>query len=218
MTRLAGGAPSLADVILAGIEDRLREFNTACPGEVIEYDPERQTATVRPMVAGFVPDDENALILEYPPDIYDVPVIFNRSLGGGMTLPFGRGDSVQLLYNQRDIGQWRATNVRGSPGDHRINSMSGAVAIPGLYADANKLSLHDATNLVLYVLGDALVKLGGATASEFIALSTKLDLVINAFVAPTLAGTLADAATLQNAVRAVWTLGDSCAATKVQAL
>jgi hypothetical protein len=237
MGRFDGGAPSMSDVIKDAIEDRLREFNTATPGEVMEYDAERQTATVRPMVAGAALNDEGAFVLEYPPDIYDVPVIFPRSLKGYITLPFGLGDTVQILYNQRDIGQWRATNQRGSPGDHRINSMAGAVAIAGLYADENSLDTHDVDHLVIGVLGSAVVKLGGPSAADYIALSNKVDALIDMLFAllsgnqpldpatgapigtPWLpSGTLADAGALKTAALALLPYVISSAATKVKAL
>jgi hypothetical protein len=239
MGRFDGGAAGWADIIKDAIEDRLREFNTATPGEVMEYDATRQTATVRPMVAGAALNDEGAFVLEYPPDIYDVPVLFHRALGGGITLPFRVGDTVQILYNQRDIGQWRATNQRGSPGDHRINSMAGAIAIAGLYADSNALETHDTQNLVIYVTGGgSFVKLGSADATAFVALASKVDLLIEMFGAllagdqvndPTTgapipgalwvtAGTLADAGALKTAAGLILPFLISSAATKVKAI
>jgi hypothetical protein len=183
MGRFDGGAAGWADIIKDAIEDRLREFNTATPGEVMEYDATRQTATVRPMVAGAALNDEGAFVLEYPPDIYDVPVLFPRSRFGGVTLPFGVGETVQILYNQRDIGQWRATNQRGSPGDHRINSMAGAVALVGCYADVNTLETHDAMNVVIYIEGGGrYVLLGSGAATSFVALSDLVEAQLTALV------------------------------------
>jgi hypothetical protein len=167
--------PSLADVILTGIEDRLRELNTSEPGEIVSYDATTQTARVRPLLARAVPDDDNALILEYAPDVFDVPVMFPRSLKGYLTFPIGAGDTGLLVYPMRDIGQWRATGQRGDPGDNRICTMAGAVFIPGLVPDSQQLANVSTSDVVLGVLLTAKLLLGGPTASDYVALSSKVE-------------------------------------------
>jgi hypothetical protein len=172
--RFADGA-GIVDVIREGMEDRIRALNTSEPGEVVSYDVDTQTATVRPMVAGSVLDDDNAFVLEYPPDIYDVPVMHLRSRAGYLHMPIITGDTGLLVYPQRDIGQWRSTGQRGSPGDHRACSKSGAVLVLGLMTNERALDGMSSEDLILGVLGAALLLLGGPSATDYVALSSKVE-------------------------------------------
>lgn len=213
-------SPSLADVIIRGMEDRLRSLHTSEPGEIVSYDATRQTARVRPVVLRGILDDEGFIVTEEAPDIFDVPVVFPRCGLGYMTFPMRVGDTGLIIYPMRDIGQWRATGQLSDPGDHRVCSMSGAVFLPGIAPDS-EIAAASSSDVVIGVLSTALLMLGGPSATDFVALSTKLDTVINALATAVPAAGDGGAA-LQAAVRAAWNpsapFTSSCAATKVKAL
>lgn len=218
MSRFA--SPSLADVITEGIDDRLRSLHTSEPGRILSFNPSTQTARVCPVILRSFLDDEGFIVTEEAPDIFDVPVIFPRTRAGYITFPIEVGDHGLIIYPMRDIGQWRATGQLCDPGDHRVCSMSGAVFIPGLYPDANQLASVSTENVVIGTLGASKIQMGSPSAADYIALSTKLDAVINALATAVPAAGDGGAA-LQAAVRAAWNpsapFTSSCAATKVLA-
>lgn len=222
MSRYEGAG--LADVVLVGIEDRLRELNTAEPGQIVDFDSATQTATVRPMLQRAVLDDDGEYQLETPPDIYDVPVIFPRSRLGYLTFPISQGDSGLIVYGMRDIGQWRYTGVQGSPGDHRVCSMAGAMFLPGLYPDADKLPATNGSHVVLAPLSGAYVLLGSSSATEFLAIASKVetqlgklvDAIANAAVGTSDGGAAFKANVLSNLASYGFNAAGSTAATKVK--
>jgi hypothetical protein len=168
-------SPSLADVLLEATEDRVRRLHTAEPGEVLEYNATEQVVTVRPFIQRGVLDDDGAYVREDAPEVFDVPVMFPRTRAGYLTFPISQGDTGLIVYAMRDIGQWRYTGQRGSPGDHRVASMAGAIFIPGLYARKDKLSNVSNQHVVLSGLDGAEVRLGHPSPASYAALATKVD-------------------------------------------
>jgi len=219
MSRFTGA--SLADVVIEGIEDRLREFHTAEPGRIVSFDAAKQTAIVRPMLQRAVLDDDDEYQLETPPDIHDVPVQFPRSRLGYLTFPISQGDSGLIVYAMRDIGQWRYTGPQGSPGDQRVASMAGAVFLPGLYPNADKLPTVNTTHVVLAPLQAAHLLLGGPNATQFIAMAnlvlSELNAIRNLFNTHTHGGVTTGGGA-SGVPSALMGPAGSVAATKVKAL
>lgn len=166
---LNGGTPGLADVFELALDGRLRGLHVALPGKVTEYDATTQTATVQPTVQQAVQDPDGFWIHETLPEIYDVPVMFMRSPSFTLTFPIPVGTTGQLLFNERDIGQWRHTGQIGSPGDQRCHSLAGAVFFPTMAPDADVSSVS-ATHAVVGLPTSAML-LVGAGATEYVALA-----------------------------------------------
>ena len=173
--RRFGGSPTQADVLREVIEDRLRAVHTALPAEVVEWDATTQTVSARPTVWGATPDQDGRYVDEPLPTIFDVPVMFPRSGGGYITFPIAAGDTVLLVFAERSIGQWRYTGRDGSPGDQRTHTLSGAVAIPGLFPRSGALPSSAIVAGSVVIVGTTEVRLGAPTASDFVALSSKVD-------------------------------------------
>lgn len=241
--RLSGSTPSLADVIEEAIESHSLRLHTALPGVIKEWDPATQTASVKPAVQQSVRNLKGEHIFEDLPLIYDVPVMFARTLGGGVTCPVAVGDTGLLVFPELDPGQWRYSDPSAAPrsaGDQRRHDISGAVLLLGLYQNAHKVADFDNENVVVTANGSANVLLGGPTASDFVALSSKVDqalLMISRLLAglqvnmpgvtPTTpipggiwtpTGTLADAVALKTAALAIASYIPDTSATKVKAL
>jgi len=142
--------PAPADLVRAQLEAHDLERYTALPGRVQSYDASTQTADVVPLVRHPVPQPDGSYEHEELPVIPAVPVLWPRTGRWMLTLPFGAGDTVQLLVNTADIGRWRTGD--GSvvdPGDQRRQHLAHAVAIPGLYTRARALEHASATELLL---------------------------------------------------------------------
>lgn len=172
---LRGSTPNTADVILMAIDAARRRMHTALPGKVLEYDAATQTATVQPMVQQGVQDEDGYWTHETLPEIYDVPVMFLRSPSFTLTFPIPVGTTGQIVFNERDIGQWRHTGQCGSPGDQRCHSLAGAVFFPTMAPD-DSVAAVSAEHAVLAVTGvSTKLLLGGPTATQFVALAEKVD-------------------------------------------
>lgn len=237
--RLSGSTPSLADVIDEAIESHSLRLHTALPGVIKEWDSATQTASVKPAIQQSVRDLKGRHIFEDLPLIYDVPVMFPRTLAGYITFPITVGDTGLLIFPELDPGQWRYSDASAPPrsaGDQRRHDISGAVFVPGLYQNTYAIGDFDDENVV--VASPTLVKLGGPTASDFVALSSKVDqalLMISRLLAGlqvnepgtgtpipgaiwTPTGTLADAVALKTAAGLVAPFIPDTSATKVKAL
>lgn len=137
--------PSATDVILSAIRAQMLDLYTFMPATVLDYDALLQTCTVQPAFKASYIDPP---ITESLPKIQDVPVIFNRSSSRGAQFPLKKGDGVGLMFSQRSLDDWFSKSnsvVDVELTSARTHDINDAVAIPGLFSDAGKLSgLKDA--------------------------------------------------------------------------
>ena len=137
--------PSETDIILSAIRSQMLDLYTFMPATVLDYDALLQTCTVQPAFKATYIDPPKT---ESLPKIQDVPVIFNRSSTRGAQFPLKKGDGVGLMFSQRSLDDWASKS--NSVNDVQLTSarthdINDAVAIPGLFSDAGKLSgLKDA--------------------------------------------------------------------------
>lgn len=132
--------PSETDIILSAIRSQMLDLYTFMPATVLDYDALLQTCTVQPAFKATYIDPPKT---ESLPKIQDVPVVFNRSSSRGAQFPLSKGDGVGLLFSQRSLDDWFSKS--NSVDDvlltsARTHDITDAVAIPGLFPDAGKLS------------------------------------------------------------------------------
>lgn len=120
----------LLDLVLANFQ---RGIHTSMPGRVESYDAATQTCEVLPQLKRQTPDGEGGYTTEDLPVLPHVPVCFPRGGGFFMSFPLQRGDFVLLVFSERAIGNWRQKGEASAPGDLRMHSLAGAVAIPGVF-------------------------------------------------------------------------------------
>lgn len=212
----------LVNAVKSAIESRVRNIHTAIPGRVESYDAGTQTASIVPMVIPTVPGaDEDDGEAEAPlPKLLSVPVIFPRAGDFAITFPVRKGDTVLLVFAERDIGRWRATGERERPIVSTPHGISGAVAIPGLYPSGDALSGVDEDALFLGQPGsfgvritDERAEVGGS--SDAAALASKVDELIDAFTG--MAPVAQDGgAALQEAVKTKWETIKTTASSKLK--
>lgn len=168
-----------SEVIRRAIESRLGDVYTALPGRVESYDPSSQTADVAPCVKRPVPTANGDIILEKMPIIPNVQILFPR--GGAFTIswPIAKGDHVLLVFMTYAIGQWRKTGETSPPGDLRMHHLSNAIAIPILAPNAGALPESQAGDNA-YIIAGPMIKLGAADATDFAAMSSKVNSNFNA--------------------------------------
>lgn len=76
--------------------------------------------------------------------IYNVPVVFPSGGGGILSFPLEVGDTVLLVFAQRDITNFlEGDGSEVSPETLRTHDINDAIAIPGLYPFSKNLSPND---------------------------------------------------------------------------
>lgn len=88
------------------------------PGKIVSFDPQTQTATVKPLYK----PKFNGQAVEMP-DLYEIPVRFARGGNGALTFPVSEGDRVTLRPQMRDTELYH-TEDDGQPSDARSFSLA----------------------------------------------------------------------------------------------
>lgn len=136
------------------IDYALDNANTAIPAYVTKYNSATQTVDVQVPFLDIYEIDGQSTQQEHPwPELPDVPIVFPRGGGWSITWPLSKGDNVLLVFAQRSIDDWWATNGQSkiSPVDLRRQDISDAFAIPGPPTDKTKLKADhvSATDLII---------------------------------------------------------------------
>lgn len=158
--------PSLNELLERVYQAHAESTRGAMPATVVAYNFATQRVDVQPATQVYVEGELQAL-----PIIQGVPVVFQGGTLGSLTTPLAPGDGVWLAPAEVDMSAWLVTGTPGSPpATKRRFSLSDCVAFPGLRTTAGPLPAGslDATATVLR---SSDVRLGGATAVNFVALA-----------------------------------------------
>lgn len=110
----------------------VNDIHTALPGQVVSFNAEKGTATVKP-IGKFITSDN--IVLAYP-DIAEVPVVFPCSVNAGIAFPVMPGDNCLLIISEVELDEWR--NGAEAEGSLKFD-LTNAIAIPGLLNTGNGL-------------------------------------------------------------------------------
>jgi hypothetical protein len=128
--------PTLEEVISEAIADSLLNLYTSMPGQVVSYDPAKQTISVKPCIKS---TDANGVVTERP-QIDNVPVMFPRGKKSSFTFPIQAGDPVLLVFSMRSLDVWKQKGGIVDPLDFRKFNITDAFAIPGGSAKSKVLA------------------------------------------------------------------------------
>lgn len=106
------------DVVGAAIQDALASQWGNMPGEVVDFNPQNQTATVKPLYKPI--HDGEAVEM---PNLYEVKIAQLRTASGAVTYPIKPGTKVMLHTMMRSQENYDE-NSDGTPSDRRINHLS----------------------------------------------------------------------------------------------
>lgn len=163
--------PTLNDVIEAAVEDRLDNFWTGIPAEVLSFDSANRRATIRIMIANAV-EDGSGTKFWYHPTIYSVPVVFpwgtsaEDGTGYGITFPFGPGDTGVYVVSTLPLHHWQSRgagiklNLDEDKGSR--NNVAHGFLIPSVHAVKDVPVAVDQTAIVLH----GKTKVGGPDGTE----------------------------------------------------
>jgi hypothetical protein len=171
--------PTLADLIRTGVRSITDAMHVSMPAVIQKYDPATQLCEVQPTVRLPISDGDPIKL----PVISNVPFLFPT--GGGFTIVWTPlpGDEVQLLCSSHAIDDWLVTgNSDQVPTSPRRFSITDAVAIPGIRSikRPRESAVTAGTDLVIGREDGAVeirvsasdIKLGGPTATDFVALAS----------------------------------------------
>ncbi len=170
--------PTWAEVIRTALEASKAGLHVSTPGIVESYDPETQTATVKPTLPRPSLTRDGYEFLDLPV-LPRVPIKFERAGGFFISYPVAKGDRVMLVFMDRSMDQWSELGREGDPRDGRTHDLSDGVAIVGLYPASEPLADAHATNMVLgkdggvqiHIKPSGEIHIGSENAADFIALA-----------------------------------------------
>jgi hypothetical protein len=163
-----------------------RDLRVAMPGKIVSYDAGTQLASVQPQIRRELRQlvDDRGRVFDDMPIIPAVPVCFPRFGPWFLSFPVQAGDHCLLIVCDQDLTRWRETGDVVDPYMPSSHHIADAVAVPGLFPEANALGGAHASNLVLghdsgaqiHVTGGE-IRLGGASASDPVARKSDLDAI-----------------------------------------
>lgn len=107
-------------------------FRARCciPGIVQSYNPENNTAEVQPAIREKVVGEGGVVSYQALPLLINVPVVFPRVVGAGITFPLKKNDQCLVVFSDLAIDNfWQKGSVQ-NPVEIRRHDLSDGIAIP----------------------------------------------------------------------------------------
>ena len=122
---------SLETIMTSWIESYMQDVYTCMPAIVLNVrDIGEMRVDVQPVINHLFKD---GTLLEYPP-IGNVPLIFPSTRNSAITMPVAQGDTVMLMFSQKDMSNFKAGADRPhDPNTRRWMNLNDAVAIVGVH-------------------------------------------------------------------------------------
>lgn len=153
--------PDLRSVLNAHRREVFGSLNCHQVGQIVAFDPDLQTATVKIAMNKQVVDytrNPPAYVYKPYPLLTDCPVFFQ---GGGdkgfLTFPVAVGDPCLILFNDRDLDNWFDGGANTPPNSARLHDLSDGLVLVGFRNKANKLASVDADHAQLSCKGGRLL-------------------------------------------------------------
>lgn len=159
--------PSLAEIISRAIDSKLLDLYTCLPGIVESFSAETNRADIKIAIGRPTPNEDQDIQYE---DIGTLPNVQIAFFGAGNFKIFcsvKKGDFVLVLFTSINCNEFFRKKIETNPVDTRMHSLGNPIAIPLMILQT------DNANNSLVLEGE--VKLGSASASDFVALSSKVD-------------------------------------------
>jgi hypothetical protein len=166
--------PTLGETINQLIDAKLVNIHTSIPAIVEAYNAQNKTVDVIPAIKRKRITGE----IETIQRINNVPIAYYQSENAIFSFPLQKGDSVQLIFNERSIDKWRKSGGLVFPDDIRKFDLSDAVAYPtlkyngsGLEADSDHLMIKNGNSQIRLSNGSVEIK---GTSDELVDLCNQL--------------------------------------------
>lgn len=123
-------------------ESILRELRSSMPGEIVDFDPATQTATVQPLIRDYQEGDKGTEYVPLPL-LQDVPVLCPGGGGYAITFPVKAGDECMLFIADRCMDAWFQSGGMQNPVVMCAHDISDAVAIVGFRSRPKALTAYN---------------------------------------------------------------------------
>ncbi len=161
--------PNLRDVLNAHRREIFAALNCHQVGEIVSFNNDLQTATVKIAVNKQVVDYTKSppeYVYKPYPLLTDCPVFM---IGGGengyLTFPVRAGDTCLILFNDRDLDNWFAGGANTPPNSSRLHDLSDGLVMVGFRNKANAIQGFDADHAILAYKGGTM-KVGDKLAFD----------------------------------------------------
>lgn len=108
-------------------ENYINNMRVAIPAIIVQFDSQKQTASVQPAIKDTLQGNFVAL-----PELSDVPVQFPRAGGYSLTFPVKAGDECLLVFSDMCIDGWWQLGGIQNQAEKRRHDLSDACAILGI--------------------------------------------------------------------------------------
>jgi hypothetical protein len=122
------------DALDALIDHRQAQMWTALPVRFEEWDSEKNTAKVQPLIKVTRRKDDGSQERVELPQLEDAPVHFMSGGGATMTFPIKKGDTGLAIFSSRSIDQWHQSGNVEQQISARMHDLSDGWIIPGGHA------------------------------------------------------------------------------------
>ena len=183
--------PTLATLLVDAINSRLIEFRVSMPCKISKYNSSDGTVDVEVTLKDQKPQSDGTVELKDFPPIQDVPIRWQRCGKGWITLPLAAGDPGHLIFSDRSLSNWAASN-KGEVVDPKslsLHNFDGAIFEPGLVNTSSPIDSPDLENIVIHVMNKLMLGEKGLTDDNLVALAklvkTELDnlrTALNSFI------------------------------------
>lgn len=170
---------SITDILQRANDSQQENLHTATSGRIEAfYDAASpghgaQTADITPMVTRRIPLRDGTFTSERMPTLRGVPLMFLGAGGWFIRFPIKQGDTVLLIFAERDLAWWRQTGEVSDPLDIRHHHLAHAIALPGLRSrpgalpaqtGGDALELGHTSGSTIRIEEDGTIRLGGTSA------------------------------------------------------
>jgi len=131
--------PDLEDIMEGLKEDIFFEFNCHRVGIIEAFYPSDQTADIR-LVDKSVRQTTDGEVLTNFSLLEKCPVIVNKGISGGLTIPINAGDTCLVLFNDRDLDSWLVDGLVQRPNTLRTHDFSDAICLVGIRSQVNQIA------------------------------------------------------------------------------
>ncbi len=134
LTQRRSVSPSMSEVIVEAINARLAELHVGLPAKIVDFDPDKQTCDVQPLLLRLIYNEDEEIEEERFPQITNVPIHYPSGGGWSLIFPLNVDDIVFLTFAERSIDQWLEGEAGQeiNPQHSRKHDLSDAVCVPGI--------------------------------------------------------------------------------------
>jgi hypothetical protein len=131
--------PDLEDIIYGAIDDYSYIINCHRVGEIQSFDPLMQTATVKLADKNTFSTDQGDVLVDFPL-LVNCPVIVNKAVKGGVTIPINAGDTCLVHFNDRDLDNWLIDGLTQRTNTSRAHDLSDGIVEVGVRNQINNIT------------------------------------------------------------------------------